>query len=113
MQWILLIFIFLTQLAVAQTWNNPHLKLGAENTAYLAFTSPPKTLDPAKSYTTDESQFTAQIYEPPLQYAYLKRPYTLEPLSAMEMPKLSYFNAQGMPLAENADPSAVAYTLYT
>lgn len=47
------------------------------NTLYAAFTDRPKHLDPAQSYTEDEAVFTAQIYEPPLQYHYLKRPYQL------------------------------------
>ena len=34
--------------------------------------------------------FTGQIYEPPLQYHFLKRPYQLEPLTAAEMPRVSY-----------------------
>ena len=28
-----------------------------------------------------------QIYEPPLQYNYLKRPYELEPLTLTQMPR--------------------------
>jgi ABC-type transport system substrate-binding protein len=40
-----------------------------------------------QSYTTDESQFIRQILEPPLQYHYLKRPYELVPLTAVEVPK--------------------------
>ncbi|MGH8688575.1 MAG: ABC transporter substrate-binding protein, partial [Burkholderiales bacterium] len=39
------------------------------------------------SYTEDEAQFTQQVYEPPLQYQYLKRPYELVPLTALEMPQ--------------------------
>ncbi len=97
----------------AQTWNNPHVKSGAENIAYLAFAGPPKTLDPARSYTTEETQFTAQIYEPPLQYHYLKRPYTLIPLTAAEMPVISYYDQQGRQLPDNnLDFHAIAYTLY-
>jgi hypothetical protein len=49
------------------------------NILYSAFTDRPKHLDPVQSYTEDEITFTAQIYEPPLQYHYLKRPYTLIP----------------------------------
>jgi ABC-type transport system substrate-binding protein len=40
-----------------------------------------------QSYTEDESHFTQQVYEPPLQYHYLKRPYELVPLTALEVPK--------------------------
>ena len=47
----------------------------------------PKHLDPVQSYTVDESLFTRQILEPPLQYHYLKRPYELITLTAAELPK--------------------------
>lgn len=104
--------IILPVLAWAQTWNNPHVQSGSENVAYLAFTNPPKTLDPARSYSVDEAQFTAQIYEPPLQYAYLTRPYALIPSSAASMPAISYRDAQGNLLPDNPDPNRVAYTLY-
>ncbi len=96
----------------AQTWNNPHLRSGSENVAYMVFVIPPKTLDPTKSFTVEETQFIAQIYEPPLQYAYLKRPYTLEPLTASALPQISYFNAQGKPLPNPPNPDEVAYSIY-
>ena len=70
------------------------IKSGAENMVYLAFVNPPKTLDPARSYTAEEAQFTAQIYEPPLQYDYLKRPYTLEPLKRYRQCPSSLFIVQ-------------------
>ena len=62
----------------------------------------PKHLDPAQSYSSNEITFTGQIYEPPLQYHYLKRPYTLIPLTAAAVPKPRYLDAQGKPLPANA-----------
>ena len=63
-----------------QAWNDPYPAADAEhNVLYAAFTDRPKHLDPAQSYTEDEITFTGQIYEPPLQYHYLKRPYALIP----------------------------------
>jgi oligopeptide transport system substrate-binding protein len=106
------VIIITTASVGAQTWNNPHIHTHNENIAYLAFTNPPKTLDPARSYATDEAQFTMQIYEPPLQYHYLKRPYTLVPLSAATMPEVSYFNAEGKKLADNPDSKQIAYSIY-
>ena len=44
-----------------------------KNILYAAFTERPKHLDPVQSYSEDEITFTAQIYEPPLQYHYLDR----------------------------------------
>ena len=42
------------------------------------------------SYSSDEALITYQVYEPPLQYAYLTRPFTLIPLTAVEMPKVRF-----------------------
>ena len=69
-------------------WNNPYpaSERGA-NILYTAFTERPKHLDPAQSYSSDEADINAQIYEPPLQYAYYRRPYALIPATAVEVPK--------------------------
>ncbi len=56
------------------------------NTLYSSFQIRPKHLDPARSYSSDEYVFIGQIYEPPLQYDYLKRPYQLIPLTAERVP---------------------------
>ena len=71
-----------------EVWNDPYpaAERGA-NVLYTAFTERPKHLDPAQSYTEDEARFTQQVYEPPLQYHYLKRPYELIPLTTMEVPR--------------------------
>jgi len=69
-------------------WNDPYPASDrGRNILYSAFTERPKHLDPVQSYTEDEAQFTQQVYEPPLQYHYLKRPYELVPLTASEMPQ--------------------------
>lgn len=96
------------------SWNNPYPDAKPDsNTLYTAFTERPKHLDPARSYTVSETPFTGQIYEPPLQYQYLKRPYTLVPLSATKVPQPKYYNARGQPLPHDADPSKIAYSVYT
>ena len=41
--------------------------------------APPKHLDPALSYASDECLFIMQVYEPPMDYHFLKRPYELIP----------------------------------
>src|SRR5579885_440307 len=71
-----------------QVWNDPYpaAERGA-NIYYASFAERPKHLDPVQSYTEDEAIFTQQVYEPPLQYHYLKRPYELVPLTALEVPK--------------------------
>ena len=83
-----------------------------QNILYSAFTERPKHLDPAQSYTEDESTFTGQIYEPPLQYHYLKRPYTLIPGSAETVPEPRFYDAHGQLLAPDAPSSAIAVSVY-
>ena len=69
-------------------WNNPYSAYDLEkNILYSVFVDRPKHLDPAQSYASDEAVFTRQIYEPPLQYHYLKRPYELITLTAAAVPQ--------------------------
>ena len=57
-------------------WNNPYPKADAgKNILYSSFSERPKHLDPVQSYSENEYTFIANIYQPPLQYHYLKRPY--------------------------------------
>lgn len=94
-------------------WNNPYPKEEhGRNILYSAFSERPKHLDPAQSYSENESTFTAQIYEPPLQYHYFKRPYTLVPATAREVPRPRFLDAAGRLLPDNADAAGVAYSLY-
>ncbi len=70
-----------------EIWNDPYPAADrGGNNLYSVFAERPKHLDPAQSYASDEAVFTRQVYEPPLQYHYLKRPYELIPLTAAEIP---------------------------
>ena len=54
---------------------------------FLAFDAPPKTLDPAISYTAGmSSDICSAVYETLLGYHYLKRPYELIPGLAKSVP---------------------------
>ena len=87
--------VVLTRLC-ADVWNAPYTYAErASSTLFAAYTSPPKHLDSVVSYSADEWAVLSQIVEPPLQYHYLKRPYTLEPLTLTQMPEILYFDAQG------------------
>ena len=80
-----------------------------ENVLYTAFTQrSPKYLDPASSYSADETPFTYSIYEPLYGYDYLARPYQLIPRAAMAVDPPSYLDAQGQPLPEDAPGEQVA-----
>ena len=91
--------------------NNPYTEDdGQLSILYSSFSERPKHLDPAVSYSSNEYVFIGQIYEPPYQYHYLKRPYQLIPLTAEAMPEIRYFNDKDeRVLGEDA---AIAYTHY-
>jgi oligopeptide transport system substrate-binding protein len=83
-----LLFAMLFLAGCGEIWNDPYpVAERGKNILYSVFAERPKHLDPAQSYASDEAIFTRQIYEPPLQYHYLKRPYELIPLTAAEIPK--------------------------
>ena len=108
--WILAIAILLS--ACSGPWNDPHSPDSGEEIIYQTnFQLPPKTLDPAVSFSSDESMFLAQIYEPPLGYHFLKRPYELEPVTAQSLPEIQYLdnNFQTVP---KGDPN-IAYSRYS
>ena len=96
-----------------QAWNDPYPAADAgRNVLYTAFTDRPKHLDPAQSYTEDEITFTAQIYEPPLQYHYLKRPYELIPATLEAVPQPRYVDAAGRDLPADAPVEQIAESIY-
>ena len=97
----------------SQPWNDPYPAADADsNILYAAFTDRPKHLDPAQSYTEDEITFTAQIYEPPLQYHYLKRPYQLIPGTVQEVPQPRFVDSQGQALPADAPSDMIAESIY-
>ena len=93
--------------------NNPYPKSEQDQEIYYStFSAEPKHFDPAISYSSDEYRFIRQIYEPPLQYHYLKRPYELIPLTAEAIPQPRYFDANGQELSSNAPSESVARAVY-
>jgi ABC-type transport system substrate-binding protein len=94
-------------------WNDPNEPSLPGKVTYYSMISPapPKHLDPATSNASDEALFTQQIYEPPLDYHFLKRPYELIPMALDAMPQVTYLNENRQPVDE-ADES-VAFTRYT
>ncbi len=111
-----LAFLFVLAMFLAgcgQPWNDPYPSDDAtRNIFYSAFTDRPKHLDPAQSYTEDEATFTGQIYEPPLQYHYLKRPYELIPATLEAVPQPRFVDAQGRALPADAPVEAIAESVY-
>ncbi len=107
-----LLFIILLYGCTDTPWNNPHSSdLVASNTFFSSFSERPKHLDPARAYSSSEYQFLAQIYEPPLQYHFLKRPYELIPATAVALPKQTFLNQNKQPI-DGKNRSQIAYTEY-
>ena len=94
-------------------WNNPYRAVDEDRAIiYSSFSERPKELDPVKSYNAGEYEFIAQIYEPPLQYHFLRRPYELVPLAAAKMPTKIYYDAEFNQLPDDVDVSKIAFTDY-
>ncbi|WP_275100261.1 ABC transporter substrate-binding protein [Sedimenticola hydrogenitrophicus] len=112
-----LLFAVLLLLALSgcgeRAWNAPHPTREANsNTLFSSFSERPKHLDPARSYAANEYAFIAQIYEPPLQYHFLKRPYQLVPLAAGQVPVPQLIDRAGNPLPADAPADQVAFSDY-
>ncbi len=96
-----------------RAWNAPYPASEANsNTLYSSFSERPKHLDPARSYAANEYAFIGQIYEPPLQYHFLKRPYQLVPLAAEQVPVPQFLDQAGNPLPADASADEVAFSDY-
>ena len=94
-------------------WNNPYP--GSDDNKsifYSSFTERPKHLDPVSSYSENEAKFNAQIYEPVVQYHFLKRPYELIPLTAIAVPEPQYRDAEGNLLTRDASVDTIKSVVY-
>ena len=95
MKKIALMFLLLPFQVMGQ-WNNPHEATLSSNTRFSSFSGQPKTLDPGKSYSANEYQFIAQIYEPLLQYDYFSRPYKLVSLTTDGDIQVRYYDKDNL-----------------
>jgi len=108
-----LALLFSSAACTGSPWNNPYPTADeGRNILYSSFEERPKHLDPARSYSSNEAVFTGQIYEPPLQYHYLARPYALIPLTATEVPRPVYLDARRRRLPDTAPAQDIAYSVY-
>jgi ABC-type transport system substrate-binding protein len=106
-------FLLASLSACSGVWNSPYPRDDDRaNILYSRFTERPKQLDPARAYNANEYTFIAQIYEPPLQYHFLKKPYALIPLTATEVPTPRYLDADGREIADPGPGREVAYSVY-
>lgn len=104
--------LLFSSLSHANNWNAPYTDQQVkEETLFSSFSSPPKHLDPVISYNANEWSILSQVYEPPLQYQYFKRPYTVEPLTLTAMPTIQYLNKANKVVPANA--KNIAFTEYS
>ena len=107
----IILLLWLGSQTYASVWNDPHDSNKIKtDTLFTSFSIPPKRLDPVISYNANEWAIIGQIYEPPLQYHYLKRPYTLEALTLNKMPTIRYLDKNENEVEEYSDE--VLYTEY-
>lgn len=108
-----LFMLLLLPTGCADIWDNPYPAADSgKNILYTAFAERPKHLDPVQSYSSNEIIFTAQIYQPPLQYHFLKRPLELIPQTAIEMPAVTYYDDQGDLLPMDAPAAEIVRSVY-
>lgn len=94
-------------------WNNPYpAKDSDKNILYSSFDKRPKHLDPVRSFSSNEYSIIANIYEPPLQYHYLRRPYELIGLTATAVPEPYFIDERGKRLSADALADQVAWSIY-
>ncbi len=114
LSWVFISLLLLCSGCDQSAWNNPYPeKDSAERIYYDSFADRPKHLDPVSSYSANEYVFLGQIYEPPLQYHFLKRPYELVPLTATELPKPVYLDKEGNTLPDEIEQEKIASVKYT
>ncbi len=112
-RWLWLLLLLGLASCQGTPWNDPYpaAEAGA-NIFYGSFSERPKHLDPVRAYSANEYLFLGQIYEPPLQYHFLKRPYELVPLTATGVPTPVYLDADGRVLPADADSGRIATSVY-
>lgn len=109
----LLSLFCLTLCTLLSCTNNPYRPDEAnKNIYYDTFTGEPKHLDPARSYSENEYEIMNQIYEPVVQYHFLKRPYVLVPLTTVVTPEAKLYDASGALLPEDAPAQEVTRVVY-
>ncbi len=110
-----LVFGMVTPASGADTPINSPYRAGeqSENTLYSAFFgSTPKTMDPALSFSSNETAIVYNAYEPLYRYHYLKRPYELQGLGAEQVVLPIYLDKAGKRLPDDAPAEDIAQSVY-
>ena len=93
--------------------NQPVSKqLLSENVLFSSYQESPKYLDSTSSYSNNETPWTYAVYEPPLKYHYLKRPYELVPRTLTELPSVKYIGKNGQEVQPDTPASQIAESVF-
>jgi hypothetical protein len=84
----------------------------AENALFTSYQESPKYLDSTSSYSNNETPWTYAVYEPPLKYHYLKRPYELETRTLTQMPSVKYLSKDGRELSAQSAADQIAESVF-
>jgi len=84
----------------------------SENVLFTSYQESPKYLDSTSSYSNNETPWTYAVYEPPLKYHYLKRPYELEPRTLTELPAVKYLSKDGRELPVQTPAEQIAESVF-
>ncbi|MBL1143173.1 MAG: ABC transporter substrate-binding protein [Proteobacteria bacterium] len=113
LSWLFICSFLLLAACQQSAWNNPYPEQDSSKRIYYdSFSERPKHLDPVSSYSANEYVFLGQIYEPPLQYHFLKRPYELIPLTATELPQPIYLDGEGRVLSQDTESGKIDQVKY-
>ena len=108
--WISIVFFMLRHEPVTnQTVSKALL---SQNILFTSYLDTPKYLDSTSSYSNNETPWTYAVYEPPLRYHYLKRPYQLEPRTLTEMPSVKYLSKEGRELPHQAPADQIVESVF-
>jgi ABC-type transport system substrate-binding protein len=83
-----------------------------QNVLFSSYAESPKYLDSTSSYSNNETPWTYAVYEPPLKYHYLKRPYELQPRTLTELPRVTYLNKQGQQVPAQTPAAQIAESVF-
>ncbi len=84
----------------------------AENVLFSSYQESPKYLDSTSSYSNNETPWTYAVYEPPLKYHYLKRPYELEPRTLIALPSVKFLSKEGKELPVQTPADQIAESVF-
>jgi len=84
----------------------------AENVLFSSYQESPKYLDSTSSYSNNETPWTYAVYEPPLKYHYLKRPYELEPRTLTALPSVKFLSKDGKELSVQTPADQIAESVF-